>query len=79
VEQRRRIEGRESVGERGSGKDRKRERERERVVGLSEGEREKDKKKFARSIFLSQLQCVEGFSDNPADKVHNSGIESFSF
>lgn len=44
-----------------------------------EGEKKKRRKKFARSIFLSQLQCVEGFSDNPADKVHNSGVEGFSF
>lgn len=67
------MEGGENEGER-SGReiDRKRGRKNER-------EKKKKTKKFARSIFLSQLQCVEGFSDNPADKVHNSEFEGFSF
>lgn len=44
-------------------------------------EGKKKTEKFARSIFLSQLQCVEGFSDNPAaDKIRNSaGFEGFLF
>lgn len=53
-----------------------RAREGKTVVGsdVAEDGREKRRKKFARSIFLSQLRCVEGFPYNPVDKVHNSGF-----